>query len=300
MAEVVPELLVWRALRGEVDAGRPAVLAVVVDHAGSSPGRSGWVMAVGRDGWLAGTVGGGAAEVDAVRRAVALLAGGGRRPERVVQTHRRDAEHPSGLLCGGEQELRLVPLDRGDGVGLLTLDHALSRGNRVAWSVSEEGWRLGHGGSGEHTLESGPTHTVVVVGAGHVGVALAPLLVRLGFRVTVVDERPGAAWRLQGAAHEVRELAYERLAEVVRGGGQTFVVVATHAPERDAAAVEALAGVGLGFLGVLGTRAKLAHLPARAGLEAPVGVRISSHTPDEIAVSIAARLVAVRAGSGCP
>ena len=59
MPEPSPELLVWRALLGELVAGRPAVLAVVVAHTGSSAGRCGFVMAVGRDGWLAGTIGGG-------------------------------------------------------------------------------------------------------------------------------------------------------------------------------------------------------------------------------------------------
>lgn len=80
MPEPSPELLVWRALLGELVAGRPAVLAVVVAHTGSSAGRCGFVMAVGRDGWLAGTIGGGRPESNAVARAVTMLREGAAKP----------------------------------------------------------------------------------------------------------------------------------------------------------------------------------------------------------------------------
>lgn len=81
---------------------------------------------------------------------------------------------------------------------------------------------------------------------------------------------------------------------MVPAGDRTFVVGAAHAPDRDVAAVAALGGVRLGYLGVPGSRAKLAQLPGHPCLEAPMGLPIGSHTPEEIAVSVAARLVGVR------
>lgn len=303
----LPELRVWRALADELGRQRPVTLVVVVAHTGSSAGRTGSLMAVGRDGWLAGTTGGGAAEADAVARAVALLGSPDPRPVRLTQTHLPHAEHPSGLLCGGEQELVLVPLDASALDGLATLDAALSRGDRFTWTLTGTGWAPGGERAGAdaddpwYSQTSGPTHQVVLVGAGHVGAALTGMLVALGFRVMVVDERAGLAARLAGLAHRVVEHAYDRLDEVVSPGDQTFVVVATHAPDRDVAAVAALAGVPLGCLGVLGSRRKLAllgDLSALACLDAPAGVPIGSHTPEEIAVSVAAKLVARRSGVG--
>lgn len=283
MSAALPELLVCQALLGELDRGRPTVVAAVVSHTHGSPGRTGWIMAVGQDGWLAGTVGGGAAEETAVRRSLALLDAGAARTVRLTQTHRPDAEHASGLLCGGEQLLALAPLADASRHGLRAAIDALERGERFTWSPAED-----------VSVMLGPTHRVVVVGAGHVGQALAPLLVRLGFRVDVIDERAGAAARLQGAAHAVHTLAYEDLADVVPPGEDTFVVVATHAPDRDVAAVAALAGTPLAYLGVLGTPSKLANLPGRPELEVPAGLPVGSHTPNEIALSVAARLVALR------
>lgn len=303
MAEA-PDLAVWRALRAELDAGRPAALAVVVGHEGRSPGRAGQVLAVGRAGRLAGTTGGGPAEDAVVAAALGLVRDpDGMGVRLLTQTHRRGAADASGLLCGGQQRVAVVRLGSDAAAGIGRVEAALTRGNSAIWTVSDAGWRLGDavGSPGERwssTHTSGPSHRVVIVGAGHVGTALAPLLVGLGFRVTVVDERPGAADRLLGGVHEVATLPYEDLAGVVPPGDRTFVVVAAHAPDRDAAAVAALAGVRLGYLGVLGTPAKLAGLPARAAapaVEVPAGVPVGSHTPEEIAVSVAARLVAVRA-----
>lgn len=290
MAEgpTMPEQLVWRALRGEVAAGRPCVLAVVVSHEGSSPGHAGWLMAIGPDGWLAGTTGGGLAEVAVVEAALHLLTGSAPSPRLLTQTHRPGAEHASGLRCGGEQVVALVPVDASWARRLEAVDAALSVGETLAWQVTGDGWSFDH--------VSGPTHRVVLVGAGHVGEALARLLVPLGFRVEVVDERPGAAARLRGLVHGAREMLYGRLAEVVPPGATTLVVVATHDPDRDAAAVAALEGVRVGYLGLVGKRARIAHLPHHAEVEVPAGLPMGGHSPAEVAVSVAARLVAVRAG----
>lgn len=303
---LLPELRVWRALAAEVAQGLPAVLVAVVAHAGSSPGRTGWLMAVGRGGWLAGTTGGGAAEEQAIQRASGLLAQGEPKHRLLTQTHRTGSEDASGLLCGGEQVLALVRLTPSCAALLATLDRALTRGDTSSWTISPDGLRPG-GSNVEFTQDddgwsytqvSGPTHHVVVVGAGHVGQALARTLIPLGFRVSVVDERPGAAARLADLAHDVVEQPYEQLAAVVPVGERTLVAVATHAPERDAAAVAALGDLPLGYLGVLGSRAKLATLTGAAHLRAPMGLPIGSHTPEEIAVSVAAELVALRTQRG--
>ncbi len=85
------------------------------------------------------------------------------------------------------------------------------------------------------------------------------------------------------------------LAGTVGGGtAEEAALLRAAAMLDDDAAVAALAGTPLGYLDVLGTPSKLAHLPGRPELEVPTGMPIGSHTPDEIAVSVAARLVAVR------
>ena len=305
-----PETRVWTALRDELDAGRRPALVAVAESRGSSPGRVGWVMAVGASGWLAGTVGGGPAEDRVV--AAARDAVGGGLPRLVKQVHRPGVPEASGLVCGGEQRVVIAGLGVADRAGVASLIAALAGGDRIGWMIDAQGWQVRDEpvtrepglvvGPVEwrFTWVSGPEYTVHLVGGGQVGAALADLLVGLAFRVTVVDERPGVGAAFEGRVHRTSAVPYEELADEIAPGDRELVVIATHAPERDAVALAALAGTEVGYLGLLGSPAKVAALlpgPTRPPwLSAPAGLRIGSRTPAEIAVSIAAELVALRAG----
>jgi xanthine dehydrogenase accessory factor len=151
-------------------------------------------------------------------------------------------------------------------------------------------------------LRSGPTHVAHVIGAGHVGSALAPLLVALEFRVVLIDERPElAAAVAQSAAHERVAVPYEELARVVGAGPGSFAAIMTHDHTRDAVALAALEPLGWGYLGLLGSRAKVRRIVGDrempAWFHAPMGVPIGSATPAEIAVSIAAEMVGIRSAA---
>ncbi|HSN44617.1 MAG TPA: XdhC family protein, partial [Propionibacteriaceae bacterium] len=93
--------------------------------------------------------------------------------------------------------------------------------------------------------------------------------------------------------HATVTCRYDELSSVVTPGAETFVLIAAHQPSRDLAAVEAVTGLDLGYLGVLGSRSKVAHLALGSSVHAPMGLPIGSHTPDEIAISVAAELIAV-------
>lgn len=307
----MPELDVWQGVADELAAGGSCALLVVAESQASSPGRPGALMAVGPDGPLAGTIGGGVAESTLVERAAAAVRGGEIVSGLVVWEHREDAVTPSGLVCGGSQTVLVVPLRPADLAGVRRVMDALAAGRPVEWCADPGGWRvvmeglspgLGLVGESRHwsyAQRSGPTHSVHVIGAGHVGVALADLLMELEFRVVVVDERPSVdLGRI--AAHERLQLAYEDLASVVPSGPTSFVAVMCHAVERDAACLAALQGIELGYLGLLGSRAKVHRLIGDRTMpgwfHAPIGLPIGSSTPAEIAVSVAAQMVGVRAG----
>ena len=321
----MPEVDVWRALAGALESGLPCALLAVADSRGSSPGRRGAVMAVGGDGPLAGTIGGGVAEAALVDRVAADLRAGSLTAQRVPMEHRQGAPDASGMICGGSQVVALAPLSGGDLAGVSAVVDALAAGMPVTWSIDPDGWRVVNGGAGSadpeglperhasappgggpsgrtgpewaQVLSSGPTHVVHLVGAGHVGSALAPLLVGLDFRVVLVDERAGLAVEAV-AAHERVTRPYEELAEVVRPGRTSFAAIMAHSHQRDAVALAALEPLELGYLGLLGSRAKVRRIvgdremPAR--FHAPMGLPIGSATPAEIAVSIAAEMIAVR------
>ncbi len=150
---------------------------------------------------------------------------------------------------------------------------------------------------------------VGIVGAGHVATAVAPLLARVGFAVTVVDERE--AWtdaaRLPDLALVAGSYAALRGHVATRGA----LLVMTHDHQLDQDAIEWALREGYAFVGGVGSRAKA--LRTRARLEAkgfaaedvarvrmPLGVDIGARLPDEIAVSIAAELVAWARGKALP
>lgn len=165
-----------------------------------------------------------------------------------------------------------------------------------------------------------PAHHVLVVGAGHVGIFLAPLLASLGFAVTLCDARESAATasrlpqtKPEGAAetNPIELLCAEHDDPVVRQAlpqnlTRVAALVMTHDHQIDQAAIEWAIGAGFGFVGGVGSRAKAAK--TRARLEAkgfpekeigrvrmPLGVDIGARSPAEIGVAIAAEVVAWRA-----
>jgi xanthine dehydrogenase accessory factor len=302
---------VWRVLAEETAAGRRCALLAVVASRGSSPGRDGAVMAAGPARPLAGTVGGGLGEWMAVERAMAMLRTGEQASVLLSQQHRPGTDTSSGMICGGEQRIAIAPCGPAQRAGLAALAEALAAGRRLAWRLSPAGWTLAGadvtpglveaGDDWRYEHLAGPEYRVFLIGGGHVGRALSRLLVPLGFQVTVVEERPGIA--ADPRAHETYRWPYETLGERIPAGPEVFVAVMSHSPERDLAAIDALMGLRLGYLGLLGSRGKLEKLLSgryRPDFwHAPMGLPINSHTPEEIAVSIAAEMISAR-NAGIP
>lgn len=162
----------------------------------------------------------------------------------------------------------------------------------VPESPSRDGQRLG--------VPFGPAWRLVIVGAGPVAEHLAPQARALGFEVTVCDARPAATWEMPGVP--LSREAPERLFASVGLDAHTAVVAVAHDPRLDdLALMDALDSPAfhVAAMGGAGTsrarRDRLASLGVDAGrLRAPAGLDIGSHTPAEIAVSIAAELVAAR------
>jgi xanthine dehydrogenase accessory factor len=160
------------------------------------------------------------------------------------------------------------------------------------------------GGSVEVLIEPLIASTpCLIVGGGHVASAVAPLLAKVGFAVTVVDEREpwGQNGRIDGARCVVGD--YDEIgAEIPKDGA---VLVMTHDHAKDQQAIEWALKRGFAFVGGVGSRAKAQRTRARleakgfaegdlARVKMPLGVSIGARLPDEIAVAIAAEMVTWR------
>ncbi len=153
-----------------------------------------------------------------------------------------------------------------------------------------------------------PRLTLLIVGGGHVGQATAELGAFLGYRVAVMDERPGmvtperfpqAETRLAG--DPVQQIADFPLTE------HTYVVMVTPHHTLDEKVLAVLAGRPTAYVGLIGSRRRTAHTFERAReagipeellerVHTPIGLNIGAETPREIAVSILAEIIAVQQG----
>jgi xanthine dehydrogenase accessory factor len=143
----------------------------------------------------------------------------------------------------------------------------------------------------------------LIVGGGHVATAVAPLLSRVGFAVTVVDARE--AWGREGRIPGVRCVVgdYDDVgADLPRSAA---LLVMTHDHALDQQALEWGLRQGFAYVGGLGSRAKAQRTRDRLSargfpqrdvdrIRMPIGVAIGARLPDEIAASIAAELIAWR------
>jgi xanthine dehydrogenase accessory factor len=240
--------------------GAPFVLVTLVEALGSTPQDAAAKMLVTADGLHAGTVGGGKVEAAALKLSAEILAARDAKPRFVSWTLKGDV----GMTCGGSVKFYFEP----------------------------------HFGPGPWTL--------AVFGAGHVAQALIPVLVPLPCRVTVVDSRPEWLARLP-RAQNLRVVESPRPEELVPAlPDDSFLVVMTmgHATDRPILK-RALTERSFPFIGVIGSDAKAEVLrrelvadgvPAEraAGFHCPVGLDIGTNHPHEIALSIAAQLLAER------
>jgi xanthine dehydrogenase accessory factor len=158
-----------------------------------------------------------------------------------------------------------------------------------------------------------PPPTLVVVGGGHVGKAVAHLAKWLGFRVAVSDDRPEFCTpEANPDADDFYPVPLAELPQRLPITPQTYLVLTTRGVSVDVPGLPALLDTPAAYIGVIGSRKRWAAtvkeleergIP-RAKLErvhSPMGIGLGAETPEEIAVSIMAEVLLVRGGgSGKP
>jgi xanthine dehydrogenase accessory factor len=240
-------------------AGIGGVLATVLARRGSAPATPGQKLYLATDRTCVGTVGGGAIEREVIAALEASLGVLASDPESVFTTKTFQLGAELGMCCGGGLDVLIEP---------------------IAALVP-----------------------CLIVGGGHVATETAPLLARVGFAVTVVDERPG--WGEEGRIAGVRSVVGD-FDDVGRDMPRsTAVLVMTHDHALDQRVIEWALKRGFAYVGGVGSRAKAKRTSDRLeakGFSAtdrervrmPIGIHVGARLPAEIAVAIAAELVAWR------
>jgi len=219
-------------------------------------------MLVHADGRIEGTIGGGCLEAEMTWRAREAIEG--RRPKLVSYDLTPDQAGEDGLVCGGRMQVFIEPIEG--------------------------------------------TPVLCLFGAGHVAQPLARMAKACGFRVELADDRVkfANAERFPEADLIVVD-EFPAAASRMTLGPSSYAIVVTRGHKGDADALQAVLGRGVRFVGLLGSRPKVVHIFAAlqgrgvsalelARVHAPLGLEIGAQTPDEIAVSILAEMIAVRRG----
>jgi xanthine dehydrogenase accessory factor len=153
-----------------------------------------------------------------------------------------------------------------------------------------------------------PRPVLVVIGAGHVGKAVAHLAHWLGFRVAVNDDRPGfCTQEAVPGGDDFYPVPMAELPGHLRISPWTYLVLTTRGVDVDVRGLPALLDTPAGYIGIIGSKRRWATaykqlletgIPAEKldRVHSPVGLELNAETPEEIAVSIMAEIVMLRNG----
>ena len=302
------------------------MLLVVAQSKGSSPGRTGFKMAVAEDD-LIGSIGGGLMEVRLVEQARLKIQNSKLKTgsEIIRQDHKKNSPDSSGMICSGEQKVIFFKLNPEDLKTVREIIAALRNHRPEVLQITESDFRVLRNQQKspdfrfERKTENGFIYEekigyknhLFIIGGGHCALALSELMSKMDFYISLFDDRPDLNTLAKNIfVHEKRLVeSYERINDFIPAGENHFVVVMTLGYRSDEIVIRELFDKDFTYFGVLGSRAKMAALLKslrKEGFDAeklnrirmPIGIEINSRTPEEIAVSIAAEIIAVKNRKG--
>jgi xanthine dehydrogenase accessory factor len=307
VSEAADTLALFGAVRAWLDAGHRAALATVIETWGSAPRRVGAHLAIRDDGLFEGSVSGGCVEGDVITAAADVLAGG--TAQRLDYGVADERAWQVGLACGGRISVLVQPVAAG-GFAPALVDRviaAVNAGERLTLATDLASGVTAEAGEGGFVRAYDPPGRLMIVGAVHIAQALVPLARLLGFAPLVVDPRGSfaAADRFAGTPVDPR-WPDEALADW-RPDAASAVVTLTHDPKLDDPALVAALRSPAFYIAALGSRRTQAARRQRLAehgfgetalqrIHGPAGIDIGAANPAEIALSIAAQMVAVWRG----
>ena len=240
--------------------GRRGAVATIVNVRGSIPSFKTAKMLVRDDGSIVGTIGGGCVEAEVWQAAREVMES--EKPRTLSFNLNQDPKYDTGLLCGGTLDIFIEPVL--------------------------------------------PPALLYIFGAGHVSVKLYKVAKDAGFEVTVVDDREAYANRERfPEAKEVIAEDFDQAMTRLTPNEASYIVIVTRGHRDDMRVLRWAVQTSARYIGMIGSKRKTIAVfreLTKEGLSpelfervhAPVGLDIGAITPEEIAVAIAAELIATR------
>lgn len=240
-------------------AGQRGALATIVHTNGSIPSYESSRMLVREDGSLAGTIGGGCVEAEVWAAAKEVM--NNEAPRKMVFNLNNEASYDNGLICGGTVEIFVEPIL--------------------------------------------PQPMLYLFGGGHVSMAVAKAANAAGFAIGVVDDREAFANPQRFPAAQEVFTSYEDAFAKIQPNASTYLVIVTRGHKEDMRVLAWAARTEARYVGMIGSKRKVLSVYKALEKEgykpeeferiyAPMGLEIGALSPEEIAISIVAELIAVR------
>lgn len=242
------------------NVGQKCALATIVDVRGSIPSYESAKLLVREDGSMTGTIGGGCVEAEVWNAAREVIQT--ERPKHLTFNLGQDAAYDNGLICGGQLDVFVEPVL--------------------------------------------PIPRAFIFGAGHISKSLSKVATLAGFATVVVDDRESFANRERfPEAAEVHAGEYEEVFAKLTVNENSYVIVVTRGHRDDMRVLKLAIGTTARYIAMIGSKRKVINVirelekegVPRVAFErifAPMGLNIGAVSPEEIAISVAAEMIAVR------
>jgi xanthine dehydrogenase accessory factor len=240
--------------------GQKSALATIVQVRGSIPSFQAAKLLVREDGSMVGTIGGGCVEAEVWNAAREVIETG--KPRHMSFSLGQDAAYDNGLICGGQLDVFVECIN--------------------------------------------PQPAVIIFGGGHISKSLAKVLDLAGFRVTVSDDREAYANKERfPEAAEVHADEYDDVYPKLNINESTFIVIVTRGHRDDMRILKWAVTTRAKYISMIGSKRKVISVihelekegmprEAFARVFAPMGLEIGAESPEEIAISVGAEMIAMR------
>lgn len=292
----------YRTLSEILESQQRLVLLVVIANEGSSPGRKGFKMVVTKKGMF-GTIGGGIMEHKLVEYAQSLLEKPAFEPFIKHQIHDKSAtKDQSGMICSGRQTIAFYDIQP----NLLPLINKIVSENNSGITYTDKGINVPSENPEWSFTENVLPQKVYIIGGGHVGLALSEVLSRMDFQIHILDHRENLNTIEQNHFAQSNQIVdFDNIDSHIPEGNDVYVVIMSFGYRTDDVIIRRLVNKNFKFIGMLGSREKIAKLfqgmindgfdkENIAKVYAPIGIDIKSETTQEIAISVAAQLILVK------
>ena len=243
-------------------AGMRGALATIVHTNGSIPSYESSRMLVREDGSIVGTIGGGCVEADVWAAAKEVMEK--ETPRKMTFQLNNEASYENGLICGGTLEVFVEPIL--------------------------------------------PQPVAYIFGGGHISMALAKSASTAGFGIVVIDDREQFANKERFPMAQELYMSYEDAFARLAPNAASYLVIVTRGHRDDMRVLAWAVRTQARYIGMIGSKRKVisvyqalekeGYAPEEfARVCAPMGLEIGALSPEEIAISITAELVAVRRNS---